>query len=362
MLPSRFEPDRFVSEEPRTARRMLRAWRLEAIREFFERELGVALALEEESGKLFPASNRARDVRDALFSEAAAAGVAVRAGVRVTDVAANPLAAASASGERFPARAIVLATGGLSIPKTGSDGTGIAIAGRLGHRVVEPYPALTPLRTSSEAHRALAGVSLTVRLRTAGGGPGGDGEASGGFLFTHGGYSGPSVLDVSHRVVRNAETAVRVRWGGLDGNAWEERLRAAGAGNLGNAVARALPARLARALVADSGTDPATSLAQLRREDRRRVVTALSDYRLPVSGHEGFARAEVTGGGVGLSEVDPVTLESRRVPGLYLCGEMLDAFGPIGGHNFLWAFVTGRTAGLAAAARIRGASLTIPSE
>ena len=82
-----------------------------------------------------------------------------------------------------------------------------------------------------------------------------------------------------------------------------------------------------------------------------RLVDALADSKLPVSGHEGFARAEVTGGGVALPEVDTITLESRRIPGLYLCGEILDAFGPIGGHNFLWAFVTGRSAGLAAGSR-----------
>jgi predicted flavoprotein YhiN len=132
--------------------------------------------------------------------------------------------------------------------------------------------------------------------------------------------------------------------------AWEEKLRSAGAQTVGGAVGRYLPSRLVEALLADVALSRGTRLAQLRREERVRLVGALADSRLPVSGHEGFARAEVTGGGVALSEVDANTLESRRVPGLYLCGEILDAFGPIGGHNFLWAFVTGRTAGMAAAA------------
>jgi predicted Rossmann fold flavoprotein len=348
VLPSRFEPERFVSEDSRTATRMLKAWHLESVRAFFEDELGVPLALESDSGKLFPVSNRARDVRDALVAEAGRAGVRVLRGARVADVEARPLAAVTADGASFPAGAIVLATGGLSIPKTGSDGAGLAAARRLGHRIVEPYPALTPLKSASAEHRTLAGVSLPADLRL---GAPGRARSSGGFLFTHGGYSGPSVLDLSHHVVREPDIPVLAAWGGITAAAWDQRLRPAGTETAGGAVARVLPARLADVLLAGAGVDRATRLAQLRREERVRLIGALSECRLPVSGHEGFARAEVTGGGVALSEVDPVTLESRRVPGLYLCGEILDAFGPIGGHNFLWAWVTGRTAGLAAGSR-----------
>lgn len=348
VLPSRFEPDRFVSEDPRTAMRMLKAWRLEAVRAFFEDELGVPLALEEDSGKLFPVSNRARDVRDALLSEAGRAGVRLVRGVRLTGIGVRPLAAATGEGASFPAGAIVLATGGLSIPKTGSDGAGIAVARGLGHRVVEPYPALTPLKTASAEHRALAGVSLPATLRL---GAPARASSSGGFLFTHGGYSGPSVLDLSHHVVRDPAAPLRAAWGGISAATWEERLRPAGSETVGGAVARLLPGRLAEVVLGGCAVDRGMRLAQLRREERVRLIGALSDSRLPVSGHEGFARAEVTGGGVALSEVDPVTLESRRVPGLYLCGEILDAFGPIGGHNFLWAWVTGRTAGLSAGSR-----------
>jgi predicted Rossmann fold flavoprotein len=327
---------------------MLKAWRLESVRAFFEGELGVPLALESESGKLFPVSNRARDVRDALVAEAGRAGVRLLRGARVAGIAARPLAAATADGASFPAGAIVLATGGLSIPKTGSDGAGLAAARGLGHRIVEPYPALTPLKSGSAAHRALAGVSLPAVLRF---GAPARARSSGGFLFTHGGYSGPSVLDVSHHVVRDPASPLLAAWGGITSAAWDQRLRPAGAETAGGAVGRILPSRLAEVLLAQVGVDRGIRLAQLRREDRVRLIGALSECRLPISGHEGFARAEVTGGGVALSEVDAITLESRRVPGLYLCGEILDAFGPIGGHNFLWAWVTGRTAGLAAGKR-----------
>ena len=121
-------------------------------------------------------------------------------------------------------------------------------------------------------------------------------------------------------------------------------------GVLFGAVVRGeLPARLADTLLQAAGIDPARPLAQLRREERLRLVDVLVRGELPWTGDEGYRKAEVTGGGVSLSEIDPRTMESRRHPGLYLSGEVLDAFGPIGGYNFLWAWATGRAAGLGAA-------------
>jgi predicted flavoprotein YhiN len=119
---------------------------------------------------------------------------------------------------------------------------------------------------------------------------------------------------------------------------------------VGNVVSREVPARLADQLLGEAAVPRDRPLAQLDRDARRRLVTLLTAYPLPWTGDEGYRKAEVTGGGVALGEVDPRTLESRRRPGLFLCGEMLDAFGQIGGHNFQWAWVTGRAAGLGAAA------------
>jgi hypothetical protein len=109
-----------------------------------------------------------------------------------------------------------------------------------------------------------------------------------------------------------------------------------------------MPARLAERLLDEAGIPADQGVAHLDRETRRRLITLLTAYPLPWTGHAGFRKAEVTGGGVALADVDPRTMESRRHPGLFLCGEMLDAFGPIGGHNFLWAWVTGRAAGMGA--------------
>ena len=124
-----------------------------------------------------------------------------------------------------------------------------------------------------------------------------------------------------------------------------------GPGTVGAVLNRHLPQRLTAQLLDDAGTPAETQLAQLKRTDRLKLVELLTRYLLPWTGDEGYKKAEVTGGGVALDQVDPRTLESRLCPGLYLCGEMLDAFGPIGGHNFLWAWATGRAAGMGAAGR-----------
>ncbi len=368
VLPSIAAPERFVTgSPPALMRRLLRAWPLAAQRRFFEEEAGIPLALEADTGKLFPASNRARDVRDGLLALARSRGVTVRFGTTVT--ALTPVAAGPATGAAEPEAAqrggtawcvdttagpvaasrVILATGGLSVPATGSDGTGLRVAADLGHDVHETYPALTPL-TGDAAN--LAGISLPVRLRGRWP-PDGSGrviEARGGFLFTHRGYSGPSVLDLSHvavRSTRRADAAIRVSWSAHAAADWERDLAGPDV-QVVSVVARQLPDRLAAFLVADAGIPPGRRTSALRREERIRLIDRLTAWELPWTGHEGYKKAEVTGGGVALTEVDPRTLESRHHPGLYLCGEMLDAFGPIGGHNFSWAWSTGRTAGRAA--------------
>ncbi len=136
-----------------------------------------------------------------------------------------------------------------------------------------------------------------------------------------------------------------MQWSDLNARDWEERLSGA-AGLVANVVAQALPQRLAERLVSDAGIARDRRAAELRRSERIALVERLTSYVLPWTGDEGYKKAEVTGGGVALEEVNPKTLESRRHPGLFLCGEMLDAFGPIGGHNFAWAWATGRLAGL----------------
>ena len=356
VLPSRASAAQFVTaSSPNSLKKILLSWPLAEQRRFFEETLGIPLALEEETGKLFPVSNRSRDVRDGLYDLARRCGVKIAFSTRVS--ALKPPASdrpwrLETPGGEIRAASVILATGGLSVPASGSDGAGLRMAERLGHTIHPTYPALTALVCDPPRHAHLAGVSLSVRIDA----PLGRGRfsTSGGFLFTHRGYSGPAVLDVSHLAVRSLQDGARpqeifVRWTEASADEWDRRLRDGGAGDVGPLLRRHLPDRLADQLLLEAGIETGRALAELRREERAALVEVLARYLLPWTGDEGYKKAEVTGGGVALSEVDPRTLESRLRPGLYLCGEMLDAFGPIGGYNFLWAWATGRAAGLGAA-------------
>ncbi len=352
VLPSVVEPSQYrTTSSPHLLRRMLRAWPLAEQRRFFEEELDLALALEPETGKLFPVAGRARAVRDALVRRARVGGVEWRPGSRVLDLepAAGRWRLHLEGRSPLSADRVILATGGLSVPQTGSDGLAYPILARLGHQIRPTYPALTPLTLTPPRFADLAGVSLPVTLRSDWEGKR---ESRGGFLFTHRGYSGPAVLDLSDVAVRSRLTdgppaALRVAWGQLTTADWEARLSPS-AGSVIGALRGALPARLADLLAAEAGVAPDTVLAQLPRRERLRLLDVLTRWPLPWSGDEGYRKAEVTGGGVALEEVDPATMASRIVPGLHLAGELLDAFGPIGGYNFLWAWATGRQAGLGA--------------
>jgi predicted Rossmann fold flavoprotein len=351
ILPSSLQPARFVTDSsPNTLRKILLSWPLAEQRRFFEEEVSIPLALEEETGKLFPASNRARDVRDGLLRLAARRGVETVFDAVVEDVlfSEGSWVIRLQEAQAIRASAVILATGGLSLPGTGSEGAGLRIARRLGHTIHETYPALTPLTADPPRHAPLAGISLEVALEA----PLRKGrfETRGGFLFTHRGYSGPTILDASHLAVRSRMAGgppqpLYIGWTAGSAEEWDHRLRE-GTGIVAAPLRRALPDRLAETILSEAGVDPARPLPQLRREERRKLVELLTRYPLPWTGDEGYSKAEVTGGGVALSEVDPRTLESRLHPGLFLCGEMLDAFGPIGGHNFAWAWATGRAAGL----------------
>jgi predicted Rossmann fold flavoprotein len=358
VLPSQLEPARFVTDSsPNTLRKMLLSWPLAEQRRFFEEEAGLELVLEPETGKLFPVSNSARQVRDGLVALARRRGVEIRFESLVDGLAPRPDGSWSIGlrgGGEIHASAVILATGGKSLPGTGSDGLGFELARGLGHTIHSTYPALTPLTAEPPRHAALAGISLDVTITAPG--PGKGFTTRGGFLFTHRGYSGPAVLDISHLAVRSrleggARQPLLVQWTDLDAAAWDRALRE-GTGSAAGPLRRHLPDRLAEGLLAEAGVDAARPLHQLRREERLRLVELLTRYPLPWTGDEGYRKAEVTGGGIPLSEVDPRTLESRIRPGLFLCGEILDAFGPIGGHNFAWAWATGRAAGLGVAPRL----------
>jgi predicted Rossmann fold flavoprotein len=361
VLPAALEPDRFITSSPaHLLRHMLRAWPLEGQKQFFEDELHVPLKFEDEDRKYFPVSDRARDVRDALVGFAERRGVQFRFDTSVKNITRHGDGwLVDTMRGPIEASRVVIATGGLSVTATGSDGSGLRFAETLGHTIHPTYPALTPLLADPPVHAGLAGVSLHVRIRAKWKNK--VREAEGGFLFTHRGYSGPAVLDISDVVTRvrggdvrgasgaGAESVpvLRVQWGELDASAWEPLLTK-GVGFVASILGSALPQRLVDQLMVEANVPHDRRVSDLRRAERIALLEKLTSYVLPWTGDEGYKKAEVTGGGVALDEVDLKTLESRKAPGIYFCGEVLDAFGPIGGHNFSWAWATGRAAGRAA--------------
>lgn len=339
-------------------KRVLAALPVERTVAFF-REIGVELH-EEEYGKLFPNTNTARTVLDALVGEARRLGVEILCGHRVTGLAraGDSFRVETSAGRRTAGR-VVLATGGLSLPKTGSDGVGYELAKSLGHRIVPTTPGLVPLVLSGAFHRALSGMSLAVELciRAEGEKPR---RIAGPMLWTHFGVSGPAALDASrhwHRA-RIERRAVGVTASFLPGlsfeNAEARLIDAAGAqpkAHLHGVVAAWMPARMAEAILKELHIEPRVRMAHLSRDDRRRLARGLVEWPIPIADSRGYAYAEVTAGGVPLAEIDGATMESRVCPGLYLVGEILDCEGRLGGFNFQWAWVTGFVAGGALAAR-----------
>jgi predicted Rossmann fold flavoprotein len=341
-------------------RRVLRAFPVADTIAFFERD-GVTLH-EEVDGKLFPDSNSARDVLDALLRKAAATGVVLRPAERVIAVTrAEDGFVVTTTAESMAARAVVLATGGQSLPKTGSDGAGYAMARALGHAVVPTTPALAPLVLADGAniHTELSGVAIDAELTLRVEGGAGT-RLRGALLWTHFGISGPVALDTSRHWLRARLEGQRVTLTasfvpGRDYTAmeafWVDESRTRPRSSLATVLRGVVPASMAAALSTRLQMDGATSLAHLPREGRRRVTRALTEWPLEVRDSRGYSFAEATAGGVDLREINPATMESRLCPGLYLVGEILDVDGRLGGFNFQWAW----SSAFVAAARLAAA-------
>ncbi len=347
----RVTPADFCGGSPNIIRRVLDALPVDQTVAFF-REIGVTLH-EEEDGKLFPHSNYAHTVLDALLAEARARGVRIVHPARVTDMVRDEAGFCLRVEDAFwTAPRVVLATGGLSLPQTGSDGSGYTLARSLGHSIVPTTPALDPLVCEGDFHAPLAGIAHDVELAVAAEGSKPLRHA-GALLWTHFGVSGPVVLDVSRHWHRASLENRRVTLTanllpGHDFASVERALLALTESQprtfLHNALASLIPARLADAILAHIQLDGQIPMAHLTKPDRRRLTRALHDWPLPVVGGRGYDHAEVTAGGVPLDEVDPATLASRPCPGLYLAGEILDVDGRIGGFNFQWAWSSAHVA------------------
>lgn len=308
----------------------------------------------EANGKIFPVSDRATDVLAALLRRLERSGALLWTNCASTRVERRDEGFEVTLADRaVNAGRVVVAVGGQSYPGCGTVGDGYAIARSFGHTIVEPRPALVPLRVDADWVTALKGITVPdahVEVID------GDGcsrlarrEA---VLFAHFGLTGPAILDVSRAVARHEgeePLALRVDWlPAVSRESLDRELQSlarTGRRVVSSLLPVAIPRRLAEALVAAAGIPESRMGPELSRAERQKLLDAIKALRLPVAGTLGFARAEVTSGGVALDEVDPRTLESRRQPGLHFIGEVLDLDGLIGGYNFQAAWSTGWLAG-----------------
>ncbi len=316
---------------------------------------GVATKVEA-TGKVFPVSNRAVDVLEALRRILSQSGAELRLGEAVRSLAADEKGfRVQTDRAELVAKAIILTTGGKSYPGCGTTGDGYAWAKQLGHKIVPPRPALVPLRSECRWVHQLSGVTLPdVQVRiVAGESKKPASERRGSFLFTHFGLSGPAVMDVSRAITARPDADDwRAVCDFLPAIHQEEIMaqldtaaRTSGKSPLATVVSQWLPRRLVETLLAEAKIDAQRPIAELSKTNRNRLFAILKQQSISITGSLGFKKAEVTAGGIDLREVDSSTMQSKHEPNLFLAGEILDLDGPIGGYNFQAAFSTGWLAG-----------------
>lgn len=344
------DPGVYTTSSPELVRAVLERIDGKAIRDFFR---GIFLATRVEDGRVYPAANQAASVLLLLRRELIERGGGLEADFEVAAIKPVPggFSIAAADGRSQRARTVVMATGGRSYPALGSNGSGYALAKALGHRIILPVPSAVPLLVKDRLCHSLQGLKVRVRAAALiGGKPAA--EAEGDLLFTAYGLSGTAVIDVSEplSIALNREgrrdTVLAVDFvpdltlKDLLGE-FGERM---GAGwGLDDLALGLVPEKLAAQACAMAA--PAGSLE----ENARRIASGLKSKRFAVLGTRGWNEAEFTSGGVDAGEVDAATLESRRRPGLFLAGEILDVQGPRGGYNLAWAWASGLIAGASAA-------------
>ncbi|MDQ3441470.1 MAG: NAD(P)/FAD-dependent oxidoreductase [Planctomycetota bacterium] len=351
-------PRDFNASSQNVVRNVLAAFDAAATVRWFE-SLGVELK-REPTGKLFPVADSAKVVLNALLRRCEGLGVVIQTGSRVTRIvppsATEPFIVEH-EGETLRAARVIVSTGGRSLPRSGSDGGGWEMLRQLGHTVTPTYAALVPLVLAAQMfHAELAGTAQEVELSTFVAGKRVDHRA-GSLLWTHFGVSGPVVMDASRHWTIAHESGQQpvMKCNLLPSESFDSAQKwlidataARPKASMLTHVTSRFPERVAAALLRHVGVDPATVAGQLSRDGRRTLVHALTALVLPVVQHRGWNYAEVTAGGVPLSEIDYRAMQSRKIPGLYLAGEVLDVDGRIGGFNFQRAWATGYVAGRAA--------------
>lgn len=327
------------------------------VREFF-RVRGIAETVEPD-GCVFPAEGGAAAIRAILLAEAEKCGVHLQYQVRVEIIAVQESGfALQAQEQQILAQRVILATGGLSWPQTGSRGDGYRFAAQLGHTIIPPKPALVPLITRETWPGELAGLSLAnVRLGATIAGR--RVATTGNMLFTQRGLGGPAVLDLSRLLADDlGEGDIGIEIGidvlpGLNEAQLDQRLqqecRTYPRKAVANLLSDLLPRQFARTVCHLAQCDGDLPAGQLAADKRRRLATVLKKVPVCVTGTEPIAKATVTHGGVSRDEIDPRTMESKIRPGLFFAGELIDLDGPCGGYNLQMCWSTGVLAGRSAA-------------
>ncbi len=362
------DADQYAGSSTNAIKKVLRRFDAAQTKAFFA-ELGVELK-REDTGKLFPVTDKAQTVLDALLGAVRDAGAELWHPWRVaslgrddegrfvitrqhTDEKGRYLEAADP--DTILAERVILATGGKALPRTGSDGAGYAFARAMGHSVTDRvFPSLVPILLGDEASHLtqLSGIASVATLEVRSGTGKKLKEFTNSTLLTHFGLSGPGALDISRWFFdaqhHDPDTALVINW--LPGESFESAdklLLSLGKRSVHRWLKedRGFPDRLARMLCDKAGVDANAPASALTRDQRRELVRVLTDMPLPVTGDRGFTYAEVTAGGVPLDEIDLKTMESRVQSGLHLIGEICDVDGRIGGFNFQWAWASGYVAG-----------------
>ncbi len=333
----------------------------ESVKAFFEKR-GVALKVER-GGRVFPVSDKAADVVDALFLSLRRSGVELLED-RAAELLVEDGAVCGVRGEHgtIRSKAVVLATGGASYPLTGSTGDGYAMAEKVGHTIVPPQPSLVPLETAGEDCRRMQGLSLrNVAIRVKNQKKKVVYAEQGEMLFTHFGVTGPLILSASAHMrdfAKDKYTIFIDLKPALDEEKLDQRLLR----DFGEQANRAfhnvleglLPRLMVPVMVERCGIPGDLPVHSVTKGQRRRLLEELKSFRVEVTGPRPIAEAIVTSGGVKTGEVDPHTMASKKIPGLYLAGELLDVDGYTGGFNLQIAWSTGRAAGEAAAGMVLG--------
>ncbi|MBN2759390.1 MAG: NAD(P)/FAD-dependent oxidoreductase [Rhodobacteraceae bacterium] len=332
-------PERFLSDNPRFALSALKRY---TQWDFIERVSNAGIAWHEKTlGQLF-CDGSAREIIAMLRADMDAAGVTLVLGAEIGAVTQGQGFEVASSAGAFSAPRLVVSTGGKSIPKMGATGLGYALARQFGLGLVETRPGLVPLTFSGEMldeTRALAGLAVPATVRH-------DKTVfEEGLLFTHRGLSGPSILQISSYWREGDEIAVDLAPGGAIAAGLSEQKAQAGRVEVQTALARHLPERLARAVVARAGLSGRLADQTGRALDR--LAAEVQDWRIRPVGSEGYRTAEVTLGGVDTRDLDARSMEARDVPGLHFIGEVVDVTGWLGGYNFQWAWSSGWAAGQA---------------